>query len=36
MLIAQRYNGGRHTNYAKKLDYPLALAQRGKAVVGTQ
>ena len=35
-LVAQRYNGGRDPNYAKKLDYALALIRKGKAAICTQ
>lgn len=31
ILVAQRYNGGGDPNYAKKLDYALALVRTGKA-----
>jgi hypothetical protein len=32
-LIAQRYNGGGDPNYAKKLDFALALVRKGKMAV---
>lgn len=35
-LIAQRYNGGREPNYARKLDYALSLVRKGKAALCTQ
>lgn len=35
-LIAQRYNGGRDPNYAKKLDYALSLMRKGKAALCAQ
>ena len=35
-LIAQRYNGGGDSNYAKKLDYALSLIREGKAALCAQ
>jgi hypothetical protein len=35
-LVAQRYNGGRDPNYAKKLDYALSLMRKGKAALCEQ
>ncbi|MGF6301821.1 MULTISPECIES: hypothetical protein [Paraburkholderia] len=35
-LIAQRYNGRRDPNYARKLDYALSLVRKGKAALCAQ
>ncbi|WP_429454606.1 LysM peptidoglycan-binding domain-containing protein [Paraburkholderia sp. 40] len=35
-LIARRYNGGRDSKYARKLDYALSLVRNGKAALCAQ